>query len=152
MAFSLLSKADGVPKGACAAQGTAFVNLLTELASHGYVVIANGAPGTPGSPFPANRSKRTSPEQLTQAMDWVTKGRDAGKYGTIDKNKIAAAGQSCGGGQAMRVSGDPRVKLTGIFNSGGMGKGAGGFAAKDLKHPIMYLLGGTGDIAYNGVS
>ncbi|KAF2664636.1 alpha/beta-hydrolase [Microthyrium microscopicum] len=143
-------------EGACAAQGTAFVNLLTELASHGYVVLANGAPGTPGSAFPSDRSKTTSPEQLTQSMDWVTSGKDAGKYGTIDKTKVAAAGQSCGGAQAMRVSGDPRIKLTAMFNSGGMGKLGGGkgpaFAAKDLKHPIIYLLGGTGDLAYAGGS
>jgi dienelactone hydrolase len=83
-------------------------------------------------------------------MDWVTQGKDAGKYGTIDKNKMAAAGQSCGGMEAMSVSNDPRIKFTGMFNSGGLGGVSPN--AKTLNHPIAYFLGGTGDIAYQNVS
>jgi dienelactone hydrolase len=118
---------------------------LIELASHGYVVLANGTPGTPGSPGAGGKS--TSAAMLTTAMNWVRDGKDKGKYGTIDKDRVVAAGQSCGGGQAMAVSGDPRVKLTGMFNSGGMG----GQISK-LNHPVMYLLGGKGDIAFSKVS
>jgi hypothetical protein len=135
--------------GACANQGTAFVNLLTEIASHGYVVLANGPPGTPGSPFGFGS---TSPAMLTESMDWVDAGKDAGKYGKLDKTKIAAAGQSCGGMQAMAVSSDPRVKLVGLFNSGLFGSTAETPMIKNLKVPAFYLLGGTGDIAYANVS
>jgi dienelactone hydrolase len=83
-------------------------------------------------------------------MDWVTQGKDAGKFGKIDKDKIAAAGQSCGGIEALNVSNDRRVKLTAMFNSGLFS--AGGDTLKNLNHPIAYFLGGKGDIAYKNVS
>lgn len=134
-------------EGACASQGTAFVNLLTEIASHGYVIIANGAPGKPGSAF---GDGQTTKEELIKSMDWVTQGKDAGKFGKLDKNKIAAAGQSCGGIEALNVSNDPRVKLTGMFNSGMFS--AVGDSLKKLNHPIAYFLGGSGDIAYKNVN
>src|ERR1700712_2125226 len=134
-------------EGACASQGTAFVNLLTEIASHGYVVIANGAPGKPGSAF---GDGQTTKEELIKSMDWVTEGKDAGKFGKLDKDKIAAAGQSCGGIEALNVSNDHRIKLTGMFNSGQFS--AGGDTLKKLNHPIAYFLGGSGDIAYKNVS
>jgi dienelactone hydrolase len=118
---------------------------LIELSSHGFVVLANGKPGTPGSPGTGGKS--TNAAMLTTAMNWVRDGKDKGKYGQIDKTRVVAAGQSCGGGQAMAVSGDPRVKLTAMFNSGGMG----GQISK-LNHPVMYLLGGKGDIAFSKVS
>jgi len=134
-------------EGACASQGTAFINLLTEIASHGYLVLANGPPGTPGSPF---GSGKTTAAMLTQSMDWITKKNgDGGRYGKLDKTKFAAAGQSCGGMEAMSVSGDPRVKLTGMFNSGLFGSSASTPSIAKLNHPIAYFLGGTGDIAYS---
>ena len=83
-------------------------------------------------------------------MDWVTQGKDGGKFGKLDKDKIAAAGQSCGGIEALNVSNDKRVKLTGMFNSGQFS--AGGDVLKNLNHPIAYFLGGSGDIAYKNVS
>jgi hypothetical protein len=83
-------------------------------------------------------------------MDWVTQGKDGGKFGKLDKDKIAAAGQSCGGIEALNVSNDKRVKLTGMFNSGQFS--AGGDILKNLNHPIAYFLGGSGDIAYKNVS
>ena len=139
-------------QGACASQGTAFVNLLTEIASHGYVILANGPPGKPGSPFGNDRSK-TSAAMLTQSMDWITKKNgDGGRYGKLDKTKIAAAGQSCGGMEAWSVSGDPRVKLTGMFNSGLFGSSGSNPLFARMNHPVAYFLGGTGDIAYQNVS
>jgi endo-1,4-beta-xylanase len=90
---------------------------------------------------------------LTESMDWITKKNgDGGKYGKLDKTKFAAAGQSCGGMEAMTVSGDPRVKLTGMFNSGLFGSSASTPSLAKLNHPIAYFLGGTGDIAYQNVS
>jgi len=135
-------------EGACASQGTAFVNLLTEISSHGYLILANGPPGKPGSPFGTDRGK-TSASMLTQSMDWITKKNgDGGRYGKLDKTKIAAAGQSCGGMEAWSVSGDPRVKLTGMFNSGLFGSSGSSPLFAKMNHPVAYFLGGSGDIAY----
>jgi hypothetical protein len=90
---------------------------------------------------------------LTQSMDWITKKNgDGGRYGKLDKTKIAAAGQSCGGMEAWSVSGDPRVKLTGMFNSGLFGSSGSSPLFARMNHPVAYFLGGTGDIAYQNVS
>jgi len=59
----------------------------------------------------------------------------------------AAAGQSCGGGETYGVSHDPRVKVLGIFNSGGMGA-VGNNAPNTFTKPIFYFLGGPSDLAY----
>jgi hypothetical protein len=79
--------------GACSGNGAWFSKFLNEIASHGFVVIANGAP-TGGS---ASGTKGTD---LPDAIDWVHKNAGSGKWAHVDKSKIAAAGQSCGGVQA----------------------------------------------------
>ena len=48
--------------GACRADGTWFENILTEWASHGFLVIANGRPGGFGS---------TDSEMLVDSIDWA---------------------------------------------------------------------------------
>jgi hypothetical protein len=83
------------------------------------------------------------------SLDWVHKTAGSGKYTHIDKTKIAAAGQSCGGLQAYKVSVDPRITLTGIFDSGNL---QGNFDLKKLHSPVGYFLGGTSDVAYKSVS
>lgn len=98
--------------GGCFNVGTMFEDFLTEIASYGYLVIANGPPlksSTPAakggegiSPLAglasAMGSGQSRPIQLTQSVDWVVKGGpDVTKYGNVDAAHIAAAGQSCGG-------------------------------------------------------
>jgi hypothetical protein len=38
-----------------------------------------------------------------KSIDWVTTSIDAKKYGDIDVSKLAVAGQSCGGLEAVRL-------------------------------------------------
>jgi hypothetical protein len=94
-------------EGGCISIGTMFPDLLAELASHGYLVIANGKPGkVPAEQYTGDSGlanairdaggASSSPVMLTQAVDWVMSG-GASKYGNIDLEHIAAAGQSCGG-------------------------------------------------------
>ncbi|TDE24962.1 alpha/beta hydrolase [Actinomadura sp. 6K520] len=127
--------------GACSADGTMFENFLKELASHGFLVIANGRPGGFG---------RTDPEMLTEAIDWAIaeNGRFGSKYrGKVDTDKVAVMGQSCGGLEAYEVSDDPRVDTTGIWNSG-MLSDSDNWQLARLHAPIGYFIGGPGDIAY----
>ncbi|WP_207933218.1 alpha/beta hydrolase [Actinomadura sp. GC306] len=127
--------------GACSADGTMFENFLKELASHGFLVIANGRP---------NGFGRTDPEMLTEAIDWAVaeNGRLGSKYrGKIDTESVAVMGQSCGGLEAYEVSTDPRVDATGIWNSGFMSALDKRKLAR-LRAPIGYFIGGPGDIAY----
>ena len=59
-------------------------------------------------------------------------------------------GQSCGGAQVLAVAHDPRIKTCLIFNSG-MGEMAMSGASKEslanLHQPMLYLNGGTADVA-----
>jgi dipeptidyl aminopeptidase/acylaminoacyl peptidase len=88
--------------GACDLDGAAFSNYLTEVASHGFIVVANGNPkrawggtgsGGPG-PAPGEKSRAS---MLTQSIDWAGKGAAGGKYGLVDMSKVGVGGQSCGG-------------------------------------------------------
>ena len=81
--------------GLCLNTGNMYPNFLTEIASHGYLVIANGVPGGVGF------AKVT---QMIDAMDWVMKGEGTKKYGEIDAQNIAVSGQSCGGLEAYSAS------------------------------------------------
>jgi hypothetical protein len=101
--------------GLCAATGTFFANFLTEIASHGFVVIANGAPATaPVSTSTAGGTLNsllgslqmlsqgiTKASDLTDSVKWIVENGKTFKYGTVDIEKIAAAGQSCGGIEGM---------------------------------------------------
>jgi hypothetical protein len=125
--------------GMCSDQGLGFRNFLTEVASHGYFVVANGDPKGTG---------KSADTKMPKALDWIY-NTAATKYPYIDKTKIVAAGQSCGGLQAYKTSTDKRITLTGIFDSGNM---MGNSPISKLHAPVAYFLGGTSDMAYKSVS
>jgi hypothetical protein len=105
--------------GACMNDNSEFTILLTELASHGFIVIAIGPENN------KNRSGETKSSQLLEAIDWATKqNADSNSifYQKIDTGKVAVMGQSCGGLQAMEASMDPRVTTTIMWNSGILGQ------------------------------
>ncbi len=121
--------------GACSNAGLLFANFLTQISSHGYLVIASGprdaplpafasANGTDG-PKPAPNSgiasAMTKDGDLIKAIDWAIaeNARPGSPYfGHLDPTKVAVMGQSCGGLQATAVAGDPRIKTVVIWNSG----------------------------------
>lgn len=137
-----------------------------------------GRPGAKGIPQgqPADAVVSTlSPERsktshLFEAIDWaVAQSKDPKSpyYGRIATDMIAVAGQSCGGLEALEASVDPRVKTAIIFNSGVFRgaqpeipmKGPDGKSfsyvmpgteetLKKLHTPVIYLIGGEKDIAY----
>jgi hypothetical protein len=84
--------------GACATNGAGFSNFLTEISSHGFMIIANGPPASPwgqgGSLGGMMGGDKTRAVQLTQSIDWAEKGAAGGKYGEVDITKVGAAGQS----------------------------------------------------------
>ncbi len=148
--------------GACANSPWEHVNFLSEVASHGFLVVAigpmpqEGQRGGPGGP--------TKSVMLTEAINWaVAQNSDPSSpyYHKLDPAKIAVAGMSCGGLQALEVAPDPRVTTVVICNSGILGNpgaGMGGMPklTKDqlekLHSPVIYILGGEKDIAYrNGM-
>ena len=131
--------------GACMHAGNRFRGFLTEIASHGFLVISAGrledvslevgpqenpAVRRPGDPPPppaipappgSARARRSTADHLRQAIDWAVQEHiRAGSplRGRVATTKIAVAGQSCGGGLSMQLAADPRVTTLGIFNSG----------------------------------
>lgn len=162
--------------GGCEADGAGQRLHLAQIASHGYLVIANGrilsGPGVPFKPQPPKSvpgapmtlpPPATSVAQLTQAIDWAVGENtraDSPYQGKIDTRAVAVSGWSCGGLQAIELAAsDPRIKTAIIHDSGifaahnpipGMTITK---AALDRLHaPILYVLGGPSDIAYvNGM-
>jgi len=145
--------------GACANSPWEHVNFLSEVASHGFLVVAIGpmpAVGQRGGPGGPSKSAL-----LTEAINWAIaqSGDKASQYyNKLDPTKIAASGMSCGGLQALEVAPDPRLATVMVCNSGILGNPGGGMGGmprltKDhlaqLHTPTIYLLGGERDIAYN---
>lgn len=146
--------------GACANSPWEHVNFLSEVASHGFFVIAIGP-----MPQEGERTRdRSVSSQLTDAINWAIAQNDdksSPYFKKLDVKKIAVSGMSCGGLQALEVAPDPRVTTAVICNSGILpspGSAMPGMPAltKDqltkLHSPTLYLLGGEKDIAYgNGM-
>ena len=95
--------------GGCGGDGASNAQFLGQVASHGYLVIASGAPGGSGG---------TTAAMMVASIDFAVRAAGTGRYANVDATKIMAAGFSCGGVEAMAMSWDPRVKTIGIFSSG----------------------------------
>lgn len=146
--------------GACANSPWEHINFLSEVSSHGFLVVAIG-------PMPAEGEKgsgRSTSSQLTDAIDWAiaqNSDKQSPYYNKLDVQKIAVSGMSCGGLQTLEVSSDPRVSTivvcnSGIFNTPGNGiSNMPNLTKSNLKKihtPTLYLLGGEKDISYaNGM-
>jgi hypothetical protein len=111
--------------GGCANSPAAHQNYLSEIASHGFLIVAIGplpaAGGGRGGVGGGDRPGNT----MLEAVEWAIKQNSDGPYkGKLDTSKVAVFGHSCGGLQALEVSGDPRISTTMVLNSGILNAGA----------------------------
>ncbi|MEN9683617.1 MAG: hypothetical protein RLZZ427_1368 [Pseudomonadota bacterium] len=153
--------------GGCRNAGARFSELLSEVASHGYFVVALGDIGDPAKDVdPAHepeyngRPTKTDVSQIDWAVNWVkdqntrTGGRFAGR---LDVAHIALMGQSCGGVQSIDAASRlPGIATLVVLNSGLFpdDRQMGGSEVKradlgKIKTPVMILLGGKEDVAYD---
>lgn len=128
--------------GGCSANGLGSAEFLTELASHGYLVIANGPPNGSGSD-PQDGSTHVS------ALNWAV-GQNANpcsKYSNkLDVESVAFMGYSCGGLMSLNAAKDMRVSTVVAWNSGLINPDANVYAS--LHAPMAYFNGGPSDQAY----
>lgn len=133
--------------GGCMDTSIGYENMLTDVASYGYVVVAIGELQMLAQ---HEKDQHTPSSLVMKALDWVTNPASP-YYKYIDIEKIAAAGHSCGGAQVLCNAADPRLKTYLILNAG-MGKmemaGASNKSLKNLHGPILYLVGGKSDVAW----
>lgn len=105
-----------------------FLNVLTEVASHGFMVVAIGPAAYAialGSEQPTGGT-RTS--QFFDGLAWAAAENDRADspyYRKLDPATFAIMGQSCGGVQTLDGLSDPRVKTAMVWNSGVLGTGRG---------------------------
>ncbi len=165
-------------EGACAKNGLVFPEYLSEIASHGFVVIADGPPlarpagapngprppagGPPGGPGaagrggpPPNGASMVNGTALVAAIDWLeaeSKKRGSRFYDKVDVRHVAAMGMSCGGLMSYGASSDPRIATVGIWNSGlfpnDSDPGANAKIYAGIHGPVIIVTGGESDIAY----
>jgi hypothetical protein len=144
--------------GACANTTQEHKNFLSELASHGYLILAIGRLDQIQDRDERSRTP-TSSAELLFALEWLSaqvKTPGTAYSGKVDLSKVAAMGMSCGGLQAIEIAGDPRICTTVVCNSGVLPspspmKGMPGVTKEALKQyhgPVLYLMGGPSDIAY----
>ena len=137
--------------GGCMDTSIGYENMLTDIASYGYAVVAIGEMQM----FAQHEKDQHTPSSMVKkALDWIcqqVENPSAPYYGKIDAERIAAAGHSCGGAQVLANAADKRLKTYIILNAG-MGKmtmaDANAKSLKQLHGPILYLVGGITDVAW----
>ena len=134
--------------GACSQDGLSNTAAMAEIASYGYFVIADGAPHGSGS-----RSQTTNwvamGKPLLAYVSWAIaeNGKGCSAYAnSLDTTKIASNGFSCGGLMSEGTAGDPRMSSVGVTSSGLTTADQAFY--KTVHTPVLIILGGTSDIAY----
>lgn len=138
-------------EGGCSKDGLSNATAMAEIASHGYFVIADGTPNGTGN-RPQDRSMLAAmAAPLIGYVDWAV--AENGKpcsayYQSLDTTKISANGFSCGGLMSQAMVLDPRITTWGV-NSSGMAGATQDYYAM-IHTPVLFVEGGSGDIAYDG--
>jgi dienelactone hydrolase len=106
--------------GACRNGSVEMRNLLAEIASHGFLVVAVGS--FKNSLFETCEAdgRMDDPQSLTNAIDWAIKQNELENsrfFNKIGVGNIALMGQSCGGFMALGASKDPRVTTLVMLNT-----------------------------------
>ena len=130
--------------GGCATDPTTHQNLLIEIASHGYVIAADGIAGG------KTGASQSMVSDMKASLDWIMKG-GAAKYGAVNTSAIATMGHSCGGLEAMSTAyRDDRVKRILMFNIA-IFQDEKRYLLQEIKVPVAWFVGGPKDMGYPNV-
>jgi len=136
-------------EGGCLQNSTIQGHALLELASWGFVVVADGKPQDNNTGADAAAGGiRSGPaaEPMVMALDWITAENERACspfYHKLDVTKIGTAGQSCGGMMTLLSAGDKRVTTAVVSNSGVSGDNTALFASYHA--PMLFMAGGSTD-------
>jgi hypothetical protein len=126
--------------GACMTSNSGYDGFLKEIASHGYVIAADG-PMSGG---------QTHVKDMRASIAWAKAG-SAKSYGNVDVTKIATMGHSCGGLEGMSLSyHNPDVSLTLMYNIATFHDDKR-FLLKELKAPVAWFVGNPTDMGHENV-
>jgi acetyl esterase/lipase len=145
--------------GACRNTSLEYAAFLSELASHGYMIIAVGRDDQPETGPDGKLAQVMDEKVLVAGVDWViarNADRSSPYYGRLQPDRIAYMGHSCGGMQALTAGADPRATTTVVLNSGYYrivpAKPPGPLPQyrrwSELHTPTLILAGGPTDVAY----
>ncbi|KAK1750381.1 hypothetical protein QBC47DRAFT_365272 [Echria macrotheca] len=120
--------------GGCGTDPMSFKNFLIEIASHGYVIAADGvAGGNIGS-------SQTMVSTMRASLDWAMAG-GAAKYGNVNVTAMTTMGQSCGGLESMSTAyHDDRVKRIILLNIA-IFQDDRRYLLQEIKVPVAYFVG-----------
>jgi len=138
-------------EGGCSQNGLSNTAAMAEIASHGYFVIADGTPNGTGNHTQDRSMLAAMAAPLVAYIDWAVAENEkpcSAYYHSLATTKISANGFSCGGLMSQAMVVDPRIVTWGV-NSSGM-KGADQSYYDMIKTPVLFVEGGTDDIAYDG--
>lgn len=125
--------------------------LLTLIASKGIVVVDTGSVDGSDNGVP---SGQPIPSLLTDAITWAEGEQnraDSPLSQQLDLTRVATAGHSCGGLEALVAAQDDRVSGVVSLDSGFFEDGSLGFPRSELDKlhtPVMFMDGGPSDSAY----
>lgn len=127
--------------GGCSLDGTSNRSAMVEIASHGYVVVADGTPGS-------DDSRDSSGEPLLAYAQWLIEENDkpcSVFYQSMETTKVGANGFSCGGLMATDTAGDPRIATWGHTSSGLFS--ANQSLYDSIHTPVLILTGSDDELA-----
>ena len=133
--------------GACVESNISYIPFLTNVAKHGFVVIAVGAADAPVLPAPFPPPPVITGDALLAAVDWVT-AESSPQLVNADPDRVATMGHSCGGTEALTASLDERVSSAVAWSSSSGPGVVDVDLIGSLRTPVMWVAGGETDHAH----
>jgi len=136
-------------EGGCSQNGLSNATAMAEIASHGYFVVADGTPNSTAANRPMTSDIAGMGKPLLAYVTWAIAENDkscSAYYQSLETTKVASNGFSCGGLMSEGTAGDPRITTWGLNSSGLIGANQAFY--KTVHTPVLIVLGGPSDIAY----
>jgi hypothetical protein len=139
--------------GGCMNCSLLYMEFLSEIASHGFMMVVDGTPIDRENPcnstniftsgaVPQGQNGETHKKQITWAI--AENERPCSQYyHKLDTKKVATMGQSCGGMSTWMSADDPRLTTMVVLN---MGMGGDPTSLAKQHVPVANFVGGTSDI------